>query len=90
MIILFPLGKKIILEHSFICPIQFGAFCQMHQDIYVCIYTHIDIYVQKALFLNDLISSDRKIYAFAEPIVFQQGAIEHAYNLIACLFTSVS
>lgn len=29
------------------------------------------------------------MYAFAEPIMVQQGAIEHAYKLIACLFTSV-
>ena len=29
------------------------------------------------------------MYAFAEPITVQQGAIEHAYKLIACLFTSV-
>lgn len=79
--------KKIILEYSLILLLSdfvengFDVFCQMHTPI---------IYVHEALFLNGLISSSRKIYAFAEPVVFQQGAIEHTYKLIACLFTSVS
>lgn len=44
----------------------------------------------EALFQNGLIShSSRDGYAFAEPIAFQQGAIVHAYKLIAGLFTGV-
>lgn len=53
-------------------------------------YTHKCYMFKKHYFLNGLICKGRKICAFAEPIVFQQGAIEHTYKLMACLFTSIS
>lgn len=53
-------------------------------------YTHKTYMFKKHYFLNGLICNGRKIYAFAELIVFQQGAIEHTYKLMACLFTSIS
>jgi hypothetical protein len=52
--------------------------------------THADNthFYKETLFQNGLISSSREKYAFAEPGVHQQGAIGHAYKLIAHLFSS--
>lgn len=59
----------------------FDVFCQKH--------THIIHVCARGIILKWLNQQPQK-YAFAEPIVFQQGAIEYTYKLVACLFTSVS
>lgn len=50
-------------------------------------HSHNTHFFAETLLRNGLISEWPEIEAFAGPSVFQQGAIVHAYKLIARLFT---